>query len=318
MPKLISKHTLESANESLKEKGVDSFLKVIEINDESDTIIVNDNVYGNYVTIKKSLCAVTKFPLHKKRAFQERLEKAKQKHIGKKIKGHLITNLFYGPDIGYKNRSFILEVMAECGHTCLTTSSILTKHKKTLFCQKCSHVTNGERTTINGIRKIRTSTYAYWANHNSKFPEKYKDYPTFLRDAGEKPRKSKLDFIDGKPVWSSLKIENEEDKELALIATSVRQIFRYSKYYKDAIEKSRVETEEGSRYRCNKCKKLFRISHIQVDHINPIKPLDGSPLNKDTLLDVIWTDKIQILDKACHQEKSTYENKVRKENRTKS
>lgn len=52
-----------------------------------------------------------------------------------------------------------------------------------------------------------------------------------------------------------------------------------------------------------------------MDHIDPIADINGNPLNKQTLIERIWTDKIQVLDKTCHFLKSKEENKQRRKNK---
>lgn len=67
------------------------------------------------------------------------------------------------------------------------------------------------------------------------------------------------------------------------------------------------------RYKCARCKEIYRAKEVQMDHILPVKPLNG---NRDMNLIVArmypkqkgW----QVLCKGCHSEKSASENKRRK------
>ncbi len=313
MPKIVSRHTLETANEVLLKKGLKEFLSIVKVNEH--TLNVLDKDYGEYVADKKALCDLTKFPIHRKRQHKNKIEKAKSKHIGRTIKGFKILDLFYGPDKGYKNRGFICEVLNPCGHSSFTTMALLINRLETVNCVVCSKVKHGERSKINGIRKTRTSTYTWWANNSSSLPDPYKsDYTIFLDSVGEKPTKAILQFIDNKPLWKKVSMDLEQ-KNLQMIASAIRQIFRYSEEYKSIIENSRVETEEGSKYRCASCGDLFIRSHVEVDHLEPIQPIDGSPLIKETLIGRIWTNQVQVLDTKCHNEKSQKENEIRRNNK---
>jgi 5-methylcytosine-specific restriction endonuclease McrA len=131
---------------------------------------------------------------------------------------------------------------------------------------------------------------------------------------GEKPfRRAKVELVNGEWTWNSLAIT--EEHEINLIATAVRQAFRHSDVYKKAIKDARVETEKGPRYRCAMCGKLAMAKQIQVDHIEPIAGMGDFKLDKSNVIDRIWTDRIQVLDKKCHAKKSAQENKLRTQNK---
>ncbi len=304
------KHTIDSANLSLKNKKLDSFLSVKSIINTTVTIIDAD--YGPYQIDVKMLSPKTNVPLHKKRRHYNKVDAINKKYVGLEINEHKILNVFYGPDRGYKNRSFYVEYVSSCGHIGITTYATLAKHKKTIFCFSCANTDHGERKKIDGKLKKRTNTYIHWQRIKSILPEIYQDFSVFKKSAGDKPfKKADIIFIDNKPTWIELQLD--QDPDLNLIAMAIRQAFRHSTIYKNAIEKSRIETDKGSRYRCAECGELFKRSEVQVDHINPIADLDGSPLTKEGLIDKIVTENIQILDKKCHTIKSTKENKIRKE-----
>ncbi len=308
------KHDLETAKLVLKNKNLDYFLDIKKIDHSELLITLIDKDYGEYICDIKALCPQAIVPLHKKRKFKLRIDKIKTEHINTKINGFMILDVFYGPDRGYKNRSFYMEYIGECGHISIGTRAYILKHKKNLGCPSCSHSVHGERIKIDGIRKKRTPTYSYWVQNNKKFPKEYQNFEQFKKTAGDKPsKKCKIEFIDNKPVWFRLDIE--EDNEINLIAIAIRQAFRHSKIYKNVINLSQVETEQGTRYSCFICKKLFKRKEIQVDHIDPIAKLDGTPLKKEELIERIWTDKIQVIDKKCHSKKSSQENKLRKLNK---
>lgn len=308
-------HDVESANISIKNKNLGLFLKVVSINNSN--VKVEDVKYGVYTIDIQHLAPSMPVPLHKKRRTYNRLEVLKQKHIGKIFNSFTILDVFYGPDRGYKTRGFLVEYKNICGHDGITSLSILKKHKKNITCHSCAKTTHGERKKIEGILKKRTRTYSSWVTLKKDLPSKFNAYIDFLDEVGEKPAKNaKLTRItEDKYVWVDNSVSNNTD--LNLISTAIRQVFRYSSLYKNCIESSKVESDKKTLYRCAKCGGLSNRKDIQVDHIDPIMPITGVSLTKDTLIDRIWTDGIQILDRKCHTEKSTYENKLRKENRKK-
>lgn len=311
----MSRHTIQTLTKSLALKKLDTFIKVVEI--KKHLVSVLDTEYGLYHVLISAFSPSNPFPLHKQRRHAEKTKIAKLKYVGKTIKDHLIIDLFYGPDRGYKNKSFYLEAQASCGHIVIVTLSILLKHKKTTLCQSCTKIKHGERKKVNNVRLSRTSTYNHWVKVRRGLPEKFQDFIEFKKAAGEKPA-NKAELIihpDGSLGWSDLSVT--QDTELHKISSAIRQAFRYSNFYRNCLLEARVETENGTKYRCALCEKLTEYSNIQIDHIEPIAPLDGSPLDKTTLIDRIWTNKIQALDRSCHSLKSKKENAIRRQNKQK-
>jgi hypothetical protein len=309
--KKIKKHTNETAQAALQHKGLADFLTIIDISHDTTTVVVQDAAFGSYQADFKSLAKTTAFPLHPKRKHQLKMDAIRKKLIGTKINTLTVLDVFYGPDNGYKNRSFYIEYRGECGHIGIGTYAGLTKHKKTAQCSSCNHTIHGERSKIDGMLKKRTPTYIYWQTHKMSLPPQYQDFKFFKQEVGDKPyKRATLHMVDAKLSWVNLSIT--EDADLNLISTAIRQAFRHSTIYKAAIQAARIETERGPRYKCAFCSNLFKRTNIQVDHIDPIEPIDGSPLIKETLIDRIWTTKVQILDLSCHTKKSTAENALRR------
>jgi 5-methylcytosine-specific restriction endonuclease McrA len=304
--------TIEYFNQLLKKRKLDSFLLIIDIQND-EILLVRDSEYGDYKITTKNLTSV--IPLHKKRKHNQNLLRLKEKYVGKEIKeGIKIIDIFYGPDHGYKNRSFYFNYIGACGHRCINTYATLTKHIKTFKCTYCS-----SNSFIHGERKKglprRTYVYTSWLSIKSKLDKKYHDFICFRDELGEKPSSyARIIEIDGKPVWNNLE-QISTDQDINLISSAIRQAFRYSKKYKECKENARVETNEGIRYQCAVCKNLFKSKQIQVDHISPIQPLDGSKLTRDGLIEKIWDSPIQILDRQCHSKKTCNENSIRREAR---
>lgn len=305
-----SKHDLKSLSASLVKKGVDKYITVISIMDKS--VIVKDEHYGVYTVDLKSFCDSTAFPMHKGRRHAQKMKRAGEKVIGKKINGVTIKDLFYGPDRGYRNRSFYVEIDASCGHTAITTIAAIKKHRpENTKCADCGKIEHGARAKDKGTRIQRTGTYTKWQSLRPSLPPQLQEFADFRRILGDKPApRADVIFTPEGPKWSVPTLT--ADKELNAMASALRQAFRQSELYKACLERARVETEEGTRYRCALCNGLFKKTHVQVDHIEPVAPIDGSPLLRETLIDRVWTEKIQILDKACHNEKSARENAERR------
>lgn len=313
MPKLIDKHTLESAAAAIRKKDKAGRITVTSL--RADTVVLLDSQYGEYNADIKSLCDSTALPLHRLRKHANKVEAARSKFIGTSVGGFTIIDLFYGPDRGYKNRSYIVEYVAFCGHPCLCTYALLRNRKAEAKCRDCSRITHGERAKINGVRTRRSNTYIAWVSNKAKLPVEYHDYKVFRMMAGEKPSsRAQLRVIEGKPVWAALNLV-EQDVETNLIASAIRQAFRYSQIYKSAVAEARVETPDGPRYRCAACGVLSPRKDIHVDHIEPVAPINGRIVSRDELISRIWTNKIQILDRKCHSQKSTLENKARRANK---
>ena len=305
------KHTIATLTAALAQKGMSSIITVISIEDSK--VIVNDNRYGNYTVDLKSFCESSAFPDHKNRRHDMKMEEARAKSVGKTIKGVLVKDLFYGPDRGYKNRSYYLIVSAKCGHDTITTMTALKKHRAAdQVCKTCAGTTHGTRAKDEkGNRLPRTTTYIHWQRVRDALPLELQEYADFRRILGDKPyTRAEVVVEEGRAYWRPLIVTT--DHELNLMATALRQAFRHSSKYKQCIEAAKVETAEGTRFRCAMCGGLAKRSHIQVDHIDPVQPIDGSPLKREELLDRVWTDKIQVLDKTCHSKKSTQENAERR------
>lgn len=312
MNKKINKHTSQSLTEVLIKKGLSDFLKIKSIDRGTSEVIIEDLTYGDYKVDLKCFCANTPMGLHKKRRHFLRMEKFKSEHIGTKLKdSFIVTDAFYGPDRGYKNRSFYLEYASPCGHKHVNSKVTVLKYLKTFRCLECDGRKHGVRGKKNGERIKRTSTYTYWQKYKKDLPSEYQEFVSFRFLLGDRPSpKAKVECIDNKFIWVDRQDLN--DSELNLMATYLRQAFRHSIIYKKALEDAKVETDRATLYRCRICKELFKLKQVQVDHVSPIVPINGDALKKYDLIDRIWTDNVQVLDRGCHLKKTMEENKWRK------
>lgn len=316
MPKTIDKHTICTLNSSIKNKGLDAHLTAVSMDESTHTVRVLDKEYGEYSVDYKSFCEKSAMPKHKVRKFNDKVLTAKNKYVGQVVNGLRIVELFFGPDRGYKNRGFYLECVCEAGHKFIHSHAYLKNHKKSFGCHHCNFSGHGERQRIEGILKPRTPTYIYWVVHNKSFPEEYRDFSLFKKTVGDKPsKKSKITQVGDTIMWVTPEVL--EDDELNMIAQSIRSAFRNSSIYNKCIDNSRVETDKGPRYRCAACGGLNKRGEVEVDHTDPVAPIDGSSLKKETLIERIWTNKIQILDHKCHVKKSQLENAERRAHKKK-
>lgn len=84
----------------------------------------------------------------------------------------------------------------------------------------------------------------------------------------------------------------------------------------EALKASR---KARGRYECAICKTLVKVDQIQLDHTEPVIPLQGAPLNQDGTLDLnIWCRRLLIkteewaaICKICHESKTTQEDTMR-------
>ena len=90
-------------------------------------------------------------------------------------------------------------------------------------------------------------------------------------------------------------------------------------YRNIAIREAYVKTEKNPKtgravkmYKCACCEALFMRSELQVDHKEPVVPIEGFD-NWDGLINRLFckSEERQVLCIPCHQEKSKEENKQR-------
>ena len=101
---------------------------------------------------------------------------------------------------------------------------------------------------------------------------------------------------------------------------ALRQEFKYSKLFKEAKIRARVEKTEGLYkngrqkvrvyYVCNHCRGYFKDKVVHVDHVKPIGPQGYSMddwIRRAFCMDTGGVDNLQVLCKACHTEKTAKE-----------
>ena len=126
--------------------------------------------------------------------------------------------------------------------------------------------------------------------------------------------------------------EREDPKRFNFLLGSWKRLFSRHPTRKEVLMAARIEKpkykKDGTRakkdsvfYTCNSCGKLIKSTEIQVDHIEPVIPVNMAAidLSWEEVEARLFCDKsnLQVLCKKCHKIKSTEENKLRRENKKK-
>ena len=112
-------------------------------------------------------------------------------------------------------------------------------------------------------------------------------------------------------------------KEKGLLKGAIRRVFSRSELRRKALELSLVKDYADPKRprvtkwgRCTKCNKMEPAYLLEVDHEEPVVPVDGSfeDMSIDELVDRIWCDErlLKPMCKPCHKLKSKEENKERR------
>lgn len=105
----------------------------------------------------------------------------------------------------------------------------------------------------------------------------------------------------------------------ALIRGALRQVARHGHKDKQlalqlALNPNLKGVKGGRMYFCNHCKMSFPAKDIQIDHIEPVVPINQDITSWDTYIDRLFCDisNLQALCKPCHKIKSEKENNARR------
>lgn len=107
----------------------------------------------------------------------------------------------------------------------------------------------------------------------------------------------------------------------ALRTASVRWPPRYETL-SEAFAGSKINPASGrmaKHYKCASCKKEFPAKNIEVNHIEPVVPIEGFT-TWDDIIERMFCEKegLEALCKECHKERTKEENAKRKEYRKRS
>ncbi len=110
-------------------------------------------------------------------------------------------------------------------------------------------------------------------------------------------------------------------QERGLLKNAIRRVFSRSDLRSKAVDKQTIDYSDPQRPRVKKwsicpiCQKPTARYQLEVDHIEPVVPLDSSfdEMSWDTLVDRIWCqiENLQAVCIPCHTEKSSQEMKER-------
>ncbi len=111
-------------------------------------------------------------------------------------------------------------------------------------------------------------------------------------------------------------------KERSLVKGAIRRVFSRSEERRNAIASATIFFQDINRPRvtrwvvCSNCGQIFPAYQAEVDHKEPVVPLNKSldDMSWDELVSRLWceSDNLAVLDKDCHKEKSKAETKERK------
>lgn len=115
----------------------------------------------------------------------------------------------------------------------------------------------------------------------------------------------------------------DNPKERNLLKGSMRRLFGRSELRRSVIDKAIVSgysdpARKAVKFwvKCEECGKMEAKSNVQVDHREPLIPLDSSleEMSWDEVVSRLWCDEsnLQIICKPCHRLKSKAENKERR------
>lgn len=111
-------------------------------------------------------------------------------------------------------------------------------------------------------------------------------------------------------------------KERGLIKGAIRRVFSRSDLRRKLVESTRIAYTDPERPRvkkwsiCQLCNMKTPTYKMQVDHIDPIVPINATleDMTWDLVIDRIWCleNNLQVLCFACHNEKTKSERKLRR------
>ena len=106
-------------------------------------------------------------------------------------------------------------------------------------------------------------------------------------------------------------------KEFVLQLFLFAGLRRLSRFYPVKNEALRLARKCPGQYECAECKKLWRVSEVKVDHIDPVIDPKTGFRDWNTYIDRLFCplSNLQVLCDVCHKVKSAAEVKVRKATR---
>lgn len=95
-----------------------------------------------------------------------------------------------------------------------------------------------------------------------------------------------------------------------------RKTFRWSPSYRETLKRAFVEKRDGKEYyMCENCRTVVERADKQVDHVSPVIPT-GTVWNRSwddyRIRLFVSAEKLQVLCKPCHKQKTGAENTLRR------
>ena len=106
--------------------------------------------------------------------------------------------------------------------------------------------------------------------------------------------------------------------ENSRIIGALRSVAKFHPNVQETLNSAIHPTEKGKRggslFICNECGLCFTRKEVQVDHIDPVVPVDREIVDWNEYIERLFcsTDKLQVLCKPCHQIKCNEENEERR------
>ena len=112
-------------------------------------------------------------------------------------------------------------------------------------------------------------------------------------------------------------------EERGLLKGAIRRVFGRSELRKGLIERAIVPGYKDPKrkavkfwVKCTSCGKMEAKSNVEVDHYDPVIPVDRSfdEMSLDEVVDRVWCEEgnLKIICEDCHHTKTAAENKERR------
>jgi 5-methylcytosine-specific restriction endonuclease McrA len=127
-------------------------------------------------------------------------------------------------------------------------------------------------------------------------------------------------FLDGCAIKEQKILIEQDLAAKKEIFKTIQKVFTRSPVYRFVMNKAKSESvgpKGGMRWDCTLCKKVCAANEFQVDHLDPVIPINRHYLSLtiEEFYERVNTsdENLRVLCKTCHKEKSWLENKRRRE-----
>ncbi len=103
------------------------------------------------------------------------------------------------------------------------------------------------------------------------------------------------------------------------ITSAIRKVWRWSPLRSEALNKARVKTKTGFKFRCVVTKKLYDRKLVTIDHKKPVVVPEQGFETWDKFIDRMFcpSNDLQVMSKVEHSKKTKLENVLRRKARNK-